>query len=128
MISFTLPISLKIRGKMMGLTRNSYDFAHHTVKTEVKRQIRRLIAEQTVDAMAIDGKYKVLAVIHLARTNQDMSNFFDVILKIATDTVVELGYLQGDSVKHLTEEKRVFISIDKENPRCTVYYAPNLDD
>lgn len=70
-----------------------------------------------------DGKKQYQALFYADRTNQDMDNYMDVVLKIATDTLMMCGIIEDDSVKTLVKGVREFVEIDKDHPRIVVTYS-----
>lgn len=128
MLTVELPIYVTItrttkKDKTISLTRNVWDNLHWGYKTSVKKIIADLTDNQLKDRDPINGLISVYMKLWVKRTDSDLSNWCDVVTKIAQDRLTELGLIDDDCVKVIVHEERLYMGVDKNNPRIEITWS-----
>lgn len=127
MVRLILPLHITLarkkgKGKVISLSRNSWEGLHYRVKHQVKCEVQRLVGIQLDDvATPLNTPVTVEMWLYPSHSTCDLGNFCDVISKIVQDSVVSYGCIADDTVKYIKHEIRHAEPCDGD-PRLVLEY------
>ena len=118
-VAVFLPRKTK-KDKRVPISLSWYRNAHHREQNEVKKFYKTLLKPQIDKLPKFKNPIITYTWITDTKRKGDLGNHTSVHQKFFEDALVELGHLDGDDWRYITEAHQSFGGFDKTNPRVEI--------